>query len=538
VTGFTQSDITMTRGSISNFSGSGTTYTATFTRTANGNAEVGVAVGSYTDIAGNLGAGATKKLPAGIAGEPINLGLTDLSADNGGLTTVTIKNLPSDWTLNDGMQHADGTWTVQTTDVGSLTVTTPANFAGAFVLDMFVTSTQADGTTLSVSVANNVEAFAPGNPIFALSGDDNLTGSIGHDLFVFSQPIGHDVIHGFDAASDQIDLIGYADFIGFGDILAHTANDAAGNAVITLADGQSITLNGVDAASLTASDFVFDQTPVTENAGRMVISDGAILPLSGIIDNTGTIELNSTGGGTLLQLIQYGVTLEGGGQITLSDSDDNVISGTLDSVTLTNVDNTISGAGQIGAGQMTLINEGTIIATGTNALVIDTGTNEITNSGTLEATGSGGLVINTDIDNSGLIWAHGGNVTANGAVSGTGTALLDGTATIDFGAASSSNVTLDAAATGTIVLHDSFDFSGVVSGLNGDDQLDLADIMFGVDTSMSYFENLDGMGGTLSVTDGAHTANIALLGDYSADGFELVADNILGTLVKYHDELV
>ena len=187
---------------------------------------------------------------------------------------------------------------------------------------------------------------------------------------------------------------------------------------------------------------------------------------------------------------------------------------------------------------MILVNEGMIIATGTNSLEIDTGANTIVNSGTLEATGSGGLVINSDIDNSGLIWAHGGNVTANGAVSGTGTALLDGTATIDFGAASSSNVTLDAAAIGTIVLHDSFDFSGVVSGFNGNDQLDLADIMFGVDTSMSYFENLDGTGGTLSVTDGAHTANIALLGDYSADGFELVADNILGTLVKYHDELV
>ena len=106
-------------------------------------------------------------------------------------------------------------------------------------------------------------------------------------MFVFSQPIGHDMIYNFDAASDQIDLIGYADFTGFGDIQAHTANDAAGNAVITLADGQSITLNGVDAASLTASDFVFDQTPVTENAGSMVISDGAILPLSGMIDNTG-----------------------------------------------------------------------------------------------------------------------------------------------------------------------------------------------------------------------------------------------------------
>jgi hypothetical protein len=41
----------------------------------------------------------------------------------------------------------------------------------------------------------------------------------GTNLFMFSRPIGHDVIYSFDAASDQIDLIGYArDFTGFGDI--------------------------------------------------------------------------------------------------------------------------------------------------------------------------------------------------------------------------------------------------------------------------------------------------------------------------------
>ena len=71
-------------------------------------------------------------------------------------------------------------------------------------------------------VADNVEAYAAGSPIFALSGDDHLTGSSGHDLFVFSQPIGHDAVYNFDAAADQIDLIGYADFTGFGDIQAHT----------------------------------------------------------------------------------------------------------------------------------------------------------------------------------------------------------------------------------------------------------------------------------------------------------------------------
>ena len=50
------------------------------------------------------------------------------------------------------------------------------------------------------------------SPIFAWSGDDYLTGSSGRDLFVIAQPIGYDTIYGFDAASDQIDLIGYAGF--------------------------------------------------------------------------------------------------------------------------------------------------------------------------------------------------------------------------------------------------------------------------------------------------------------------------------------
>src|SRR5207248_1594826 len=108
------------------------------------------------------------------------------------------------------------------------------------------------------------------------------------DLIVFAQPIGDDTIYNYDPVADQIDLIGYAGFTSFSDVQAHLANDAAGNAVITLGDGQSITLQGVDAASLNSSDFVFDQTPITENPGKMTIGDGSILPLSGIIDNTGT----------------------------------------------------------------------------------------------------------------------------------------------------------------------------------------------------------------------------------------------------------
>ncbi len=214
-----------------------------------------------------------------------------------------------------------------------------------------------------------------------------------------------------------------------------------------------------------------------------------------------------------------------------------MITGTVSDVTLTNVDNTISGAGHLGDGVMILVNEGTIIATGTNSLEIDTGANTIVNSGTLEATGSGGLVIDSNVENSGLLWANGGNIAVHGSVTG-GTAVMDGTASIEFGAAASTNVTFDAGATGTLKLADSFDFSGIVSGFNQNDHIDLLDMAFGAGTTASYVENQAGTGGTLSVTDGAHTVNIALLGQYSADNFTVAADDTTGTLLSFRDHLV
>jgi hypothetical protein len=472
--------------------------------------------------------------PAGIAGEPINLGLTDPSTDPNDLITVTVTGVPSGWSLNGGTNNGNGTWTVQTSDVGALTITSQADSTGAVVLNVAETWTGAEGNSGAKFVADNVETYAQGSPIFAVSGDDNLTASSGNDMLVFSQPIGHDVVYSFDAMHDKIDLIGYAGVTTFADIQAHTANDGAGNAVITLGEGQSIILHGVDAASLSADDFVFDQTPVTDISVTMTIDDGAILPFSGIIHNTGTISLNSTGDETDLQLIEHGITLEGGGQVLLSDSSENVISGTVSDVTLTNVDNTISGAGHVGAGELVLVNEGTIMATGTNSLDIDTGANAVTNSGTLEATGSGGLVIHSDVINKGVLWANGGNVTVDGNVSGNGSAMISGSATLEFAAASAENVSFAAGSTGTLALDHAFDFSGIVSGLTSGNHLDLIDLNFANGTTLNYTANADGTGGTLSVNDGAHTANIALLGQYDPAGFQTEADKAGGTLISYH----
>ena len=476
--------------------------------------------------------------PAGVAGSPINLGLTDVTVEQGQVA-LTIVGTPADWVINGATLNSDGTWTVTTNDVASLTVTTPATYSGAAVLNVTETWTAADGTVHVTTIADNVEAYAPGTPIFAWSGDDTLTGSTAADLFVVGSPTGHVTVHSFDAAADRVDLVGFAGLMDFAGLQGHLADDGDGNATVTLGDGQSVTLHGVHTSSLTADNFEFDQAPAWSNAGTMTIDDGALLPVSGMLTNAGTIALNSAGIETSLEIIQHGLVLEGHGLVVLSDDAQNLIYGSTGDVTLTNVDNTISGAGQVGAGQMTLVNGGTIVATGSNALVIDTGDNAISNSGTLAATGSGGLEINSDVLNTGLLWANGATLAVHGTVSGNGSAQISDAGTLEFGAAASAHTVFDASAAGTLQLDASFDFSGLVSGFNHDDHLDLRDIAFGAGTTVGYTANADGSGGTLSISDGAHMANIGLVGQYDASGFAAGSDGLTGTLVSYRpDHLV
>jgi hypothetical protein len=312
----------------------------------------------------------------------------------------------------------------------------------------------------------------------------------------------------------------------------HLSEDSAGNAVLALAAGQSITLMGVAAASLTAGNFVFDQTPVLDNAGTMTVGDGALLPLSGMIDNAGTIALDAAARDTHLQLIQNGVTLQGGGQLILSDSAHNFISGSLPGVTLTNVDNTISGAGQLGAGHMTLVNDGTIVATGFHALVIDTGANVVTNSGTLAATGSGGLIVNSDVANSGLIWAHAGNITINGAVTGSGSAMISGAGSLGFGAASSADVTFAADAAGRLTLEHPAYFTGTISGFSNDDQIDLANISYATASVYNVTYNASADLTTLVITDGTSANTLQFVGNYTVHtAWHVSSDSNGGTLL-------
>ena len=176
------------------------------------------------------------------------------------------------------------------------------------------------------------------------------------------------------------------------------------------------------------------------------------------------------------------------------------------------------------------------LPTAANALVIDTGINAVINSGTLEATGAGGLAVHSDLVNDGLLWANGGNIQLDGNVSGNGSALISGNGSLELGGAFNGLVTFDGNASGTLKLDHSVDFKGILAGFGEHDVIDLGDILAAT-ASVNYTANNAGTGGTLTVSDGAHTANIALAGQYAASDFHIASDSGNHALVQIEHQV-
>ncbi|HEX3945322.1 MAG TPA: Ig-like domain-containing protein, partial [Rhizomicrobium sp.] len=177
-------------------------------------------------------------------------------------------------------------------------------------------------------------------------------------------------------------------------VLTATATDAAGN---------------TSAASNAVNPSIGEVTELTGvQAGSLSIANSMMVDITGTIYNSGTIGLNASGNGAELAIVGP-ATLTGSGKVTLSNNAGNTIGSNGAAATLTNANNTISGAGTIGDSDLALINQGTIDANDRTALVLNTGSNTITNAGMLEATSSGGLDIDSNVDNSKIIEALGTN---------------------------------------------------------------------------------------------------------------------------------
>jgi fibronectin-binding autotransporter adhesin len=304
-------------------------------------------------------------------------------------------------------------------------------------------------------------------------------------------------------------------------LLSATVANAGGN--IT-ADGGTVqvnsavinggTLNSVNGGVLqTIGSGVATLNGVTLSTGSTYTTgNNTDLFVSGTITNNGNIQVNAAANNTILGL-NANTTLTGGGTLTLAQSAGGapIIQQESGNLTLENVNNTIQGAGTIGNGGLTLLNDvgGKVTANASGQTLFLDGSGGVTNQGLLKATGGGTFeLLSTTVNNAGgNITADGGTVLVNNAVINGGTLnSVNGGAlgTVTDGIATLNGITLSTGSTYTTGNDTDLFVSGTITN-NGSIQVNAAanNTILGLNANTT----LTG-GGTLTLAQSAGGAPI------------------------------
>jgi len=299
-----------------------------------------------------------------------------------------------------------------------------------------------------------------------------------------------------------------------GTLAGGTLQTSGAGAMIDVVSGTNGTLDGSSAGH-----------PLT-NKGLFVVSAGATANIAGTIVNSNTISVGGNGSGGVLRVALGGASLQGNGKVILSDFG----SGSIQMVTssgsggtLTNVGNTIMGAGTIGGSGTTLINQAAGVINGNDfsALVLS-GT--VSNAGVLKSTQiAGGLVIAGTVVNSKTIEALGAGVglTISGTVSNSksGVVLASGVgAHVDLDAATVSGGMLQTMGVGAAIQVTSGN-TAAISGA-GLAMGAVLDVHAGADL---YLSGTIANRGTISVGDANGGASLLVHGSATLSGGGSVA---------------
>ena len=185
----------------------------------------------------------------------------------------------------------------------------------------------------------------------------------------------------------------------------------------TTVQGGTLTNNGSFFGTPDGNSAILDGST---GAGAITINGtytnglGSSTYVLGTINNNNNFQLNAGGGSNSVLIIDsLNVTLQGGGTVTMSNSGGGgnvIIDQAAGGETLTNVNNTIQGAGIIGFNGLTVVNEATINANlSGQTLSLESMSGGLTNTAILEASNGGTLYIDgVTVNNAG-----GGTITAN-----------------------------------------------------------------------------------------------------------------------------
>ena len=287
------------------------------------------------------------------------------------------------------------------------------------------------------------------------------------------------------------------------------------SAVAGISFGNALSVNG--GTLLLGSNFPnvanFSQSGgVLSGTGFLKVAGAALLS-GGLETGSGRIVLKQ--GGVISGALQFdggrslendGVLRWAGGSITMGAGD---ASTSTHAATLYNV------AGAV----LDIQSDGTVSSPGSGV---------ISNAGTIiKSGGVGTTLLAPSLFQSGTMEAESGKLVLGGSVSGTGTFLLNGSATLEFTKAVVGSETMSFLHPGgTLAVDVTGTFGAIVSGFASGEILDATPVSAA--SAVKSFNN-----GTLTVSDGSHSIAFQLNGTYSAAAFHLASDAHGGTAVSY-----
>ncbi|EHD13030.1 hypothetical protein CIN_20130 [Commensalibacter intestini A911] len=217
--------------------------------------------------------GGTQNIYQGGSGETV-------SATTSGTELKVIHGADTSYDINGKINFLNGTGTTTLTATDQLTAfgASDSNYTmnasgsntGLFVADKGNETLNASGSTIGIQIyantvsgatANFVATGGSGNDTLAAGiGNTTFTGGAGDNLFMFTKGAtgnGNTVITDFGTSgNNKIGLFNYGlDESSLATLLQNSKNDASGNAVLSLDDSQTVTLQGVSVSDLNASRF-------------------------------------------------------------------------------------------------------------------------------------------------------------------------------------------------------------------------------------------------------------------------------------------
>ena len=439
---------------------------------------------------------------------------------------------------------------------GSVTTLTALDIELMNVLGFEVPLGSGQVLNISSGEGSNDVAVLSGGTLDVLSGGtaSGTTISSGGDEFVSSGGTtagtvvsngGFEVILPGGSASGSTLASGGFEYVNAGGLVSGTTvssgaiqNDV-GTASGTVPDGFQTIFAGGAANGTTINSGGYEYILPGGSVSRTVVSSGGIQNDDGTATGTtlGGFQIifsGATANGTTItstgyQYILPGATVSGA---TVAHGGTQNDDGTANGTTLGGLQVIFSGA----------VASGTTLTSGGYEYILPGGvaSNTVLSSGSLEnddgtangvtiSSGSEAIVFGGATASGVTVDAGGFEIVVSGGVT-SATTISGGNVELGGGNGAGSG-TITFSGGGILKLDQSTAFTGLVAGFASPDQLDLADIAFGSGTTLSFSEATNQTSGTLTVTDGAHTASILLLGQYAAGNFHLASDGNGGTLI-------